>query len=379
MKQLTYIKKNILQWWDVEAPTLQSAQDAIVRPLAAARCDLEKAYLFNDYSRLMQLGVALHYLDPVTNDLLGKRPFAGPFAVGHECVAEVVSVGDAVKGFARGDKVIVPWAISCGSCLSCQTGLTSRCSDAGETFLSAFGFGPAMGPWGGMMSDVVRVPFAQQMLVRIPDGIDPIALASASDNIPDAWRTVGPLLKQRPGAPVLVVGGGAESIGLYAAAIAVAMDSTQVDYVDHHPARLEIAAALGANPIQVPRNKRAAWYRKNAPRRSGIYPIAVDAAANADALRFAIRSLAPGGVCTSVGILFQHSTSIPLLQMYANDSTLRTGISHPRADLPAVLELIRGGRFQPQKITTVLADWADAAEAWLERTTKVIVHRPALY
>jgi alcohol dehydrogenase len=78
-------------------------------------------------------------------------------------------------------------------------------------------------------------------------------------------------------------------------------------------------------------------------------------------------------------MLFQRHTSIPLMQMYANDSTLRTGISHPRADLPAVLELIRGGRFHPQKITTVLADWRDAAEAWLERTTKVVVHRPALY
>jgi alcohol dehydrogenase len=157
------------------------------------------------------------------------------------------------------------------------------------------------------------------------------------------------------------------------------MDASRVDYVDHNPARLAMAATLGANPIEMPRHGRDAWYRRHAPRRGGVYPIAVDAASNAEALRFALRSLAPGGVCTSVGMLFQRHTSIPLMQMYANDSTLRTGISHPRADLPAVLELIRGGRFHPQKITTVLADWRDAAEAWLERTTKVVVHRPALY
>lgn len=379
MKQLTYIKKNVLEWHEVKEPALQLPSDVIVRPFAAARCDGDKVFLFNDITKPMQIGVALHYLDPVTTDVFGKNPFKGPFPVGHECIAEVVSCGDAVSRFKPGDKVIVPWAISCGACFLCKSGLTSKCSDAGDTYISAYGFGQSTGPWGGMVSDRVRVPFADNMLVPVPDGVDPLSLASASDNIPDGWRTVAPFLKQRPDAPVLIAGGAAESIGLYAAAIAVALGSPKVDYVDYVVARLEIAETLGANPIQIPKKQRAAWYRKNAPRRNGSYPITVDASANREGLRFAIRSLAPGGVCTSVGYYFQKGTSIPLMQMYANSSTLHTGISNPRADLPSVLELIKSKKFQPEKITTVLSHWDDAPEAFLERTTKVVVHRPTLF
>ena len=125
-----------------------------------------------------------------------------------------------------------------------------------------------MGPWGGMMSDLVRVPYADAMLVPVPVGVNPVSLASASDNIPDAWRTVAPLLSaKKPEAPVLVVGGAAPSIGLYAASIAVVLGSAQVDYVDCDPGRLAIAQSLGANPIQIPdkERKRNKWYRPAGP------------------------------------------------------------------------------------------------------------------
>lgn len=238
-----------------------------------------------------------------------------------------------------------------------------------------------MGSWGGMVSDLLRVPYAEHLLVRLPKGIDPVAVASASDNIPDAWRTVAPLLKQKPGAPVLVVGGAAPSIGLYAAGIAVALGSTRVDYVDVDASRLEIAQALGAHPVRIPKpgRDRNKWYRQQAPQRSGAYPISVDASARPDGLRYAIRSLAPGGTCTSVGFYFQKRTSLPLMQMYTNDTTFHTGISHPRAALPEVLSLIEQGTFRPEMITTVLANWEDAQEAYLERTTKVVVHRPSIF
>ena len=123
MRQLTYLKKNTLKWWDVADPVLQLPTDVIVRPLAAARCDGDKVFLFHDVTRAIKLGMALHYLDPVNRDLFGTDPCKGPFAVGHECVGEVYACGEAVKGFKRVDKVIVPWAISCGSCAHCHLGL----------------------------------------------------------------------------------------------------------------------------------------------------------------------------------------------------------------------------------------------------------------
>jgi len=112
---------------------------------------------------------------------------------------------------------------------------------------------------------------------------------------------------------------------------------------------LEIAKSLGANPIEMPKKNRGKWFRNNAPKISGEYPITVDASMNQDGLRFAIRSLAPGGICTSVGFYFQKRTSIPLMQMFANDSMFHTGISHPRAALPDVLDLIESKKISTGK------------------------------
>lgn len=379
MKQLTFIKKNTLKWWDVEKPILESPDDVIARPLAAARCDGDKVFLFHDVTPLMQAGLAIHYIDPIAKKMFGHKPFKGPIPIGHECVAELVECGENVKNFKIGDKVIVPWSISCGSCSHCLSGLTSKCSDAGETLQSGFGFGESLGPWGGMVSDFIRVPYAESMLVRVPDEIDHVSLASASDNIPDGWRTVAPQLQEKPGSPVLVLGGSAGSIGLYAAGIAVAMGSSQVDYIDHDSSRLEIAEKLGANPIAIRDRGKGKWYRKNAPDAQGKYPIVADCCMNEDGLRYGIRSLAPGGKLTSVGYYFKKGTKLPLMQMYSNDSTFHTGVSHARASLPDVLDLIKNKNFKPELVTTVLAKWEDAAEAFLERTTKVVVHRPSLF
>jgi alcohol dehydrogenase len=378
MRQLTYIRKNTLEWWEVPTPVLEAPEAALVRPFVAARCDGDPVFLHRDLAWAMRAGVALHMLDPVVPALLGRYPFRGPFAVGHEGVAEVTAIGPHVRQFQVGDRVIVPWAISCGACPHCRLGLTSRCASHSGTLLAAYGFGAVMGDFGGMVSDCLHVPHADAMLVKLPPGIDALAAASASDNIPDAWRTVAPALRARPGAAVLVVGGGARSIGLYAAGIAVALGAEHVDYLDHDPARLDIAAGLGAQPVAVPRSTRRRWLRRHAPVERGGYPVAVDASADPDGLRFALRSLAAGGVCTSVGYYFQQGTAIPLMQMFANDSTLRTGVSHARAALPEVLALMADGRFDPSRVTTRVAEWDDAPQAFLERTTKVVVRRAAL-
>jgi alcohol dehydrogenase len=107
----------------------------------------------------------------------------------------------------------------------------------------------------------------------------------------------------------------------------------------------------------------------------GEFGIAVEASSTAAGLRYALRSLSPGGVCTAVGYYFAKSTGLPLLQMFTNSTTLKIGVSHARANLPAVIELITSGRFEPLKVATLIADWNDAPEAFTTRTTKVIVRR----
>lgn len=344
MQQLTFIRRGRLEWREVPEPLLEEPGDVLVRPLAVARCDLDAAILF------------------------GKLPIRGPFALGHEFVAEVMTCGEAVTKFQPGQKVVVPFQISCGLCRRCQTSLTGWCTTIPPGSLSIagamYGLGTAGGHWGGALSDVVRVPYADHMLVPIPSGIDHRSLASASDNLPDAWRAVGPYLKQQPGAPVLVVGGGAVSIGLYAVAIAVALGSTQVDYFDDDLERLQLAESLGANALHSP-----------VPERAGSYPITVDASANPVGLACAIRSVEPGGVCTSVSIYFGQDVPVPLLQMYATGMTFRTGRANVRPDIPQIITLAELGQLQPEQITTKLARWEDASEALFDSSAKVVIFR----
>lgn len=373
MRELTYLGPRRVEWRSVAEPRLGGPREALVRPVIAARCDGDNLPIFNRVTTGIRAGVALHYFDPVTTDLLGPYPFKGPFAIGHECIASVVECGDGVRSVKPGDLVIVPWSVSCGGCERCEDGLTSRCLNGGSTVLSAYGFGPSMGPWGGAVCDLLRVPFADGMLVRVPAGVDPLRLASASDNLADGWRSVAPLLSEHPRAPVIVTGGGARSIGLYAVGLAVALGSSRVTYVDHHPERLAIAERLGAAVVEAAKGAR--WFDRNAPRIHGDHRIAVEASSTVAGLRYALRSLSPGGTCTAVGYYFARNSGLPLLHMYANSTTLKTGVSHARALLPAVVDFIASGRFDPLAVTTLVADWEDAPAAFTTRATKVIVRR----
>jgi threonine dehydrogenase-like Zn-dependent dehydrogenase len=339
MLQLTYTAPNALEWREATEPKLSSDGAARVRPIAVATCDLDALILE------------------------GASPFPPPFAIGHECVAEVLDVGDAVSSVGSGALVSVPFQISCGECASCLRGRSSNCTTVG--FMSTYGFGPAVERWGGFLSDVVCVPYAEQMLVPVPAGLDPAAVASASDNIGDAWRAVAPALRDEPGGSVLVVGGAAAgSIGLYAAALAVALGAESVVYVDADPGRRATAAAVGAQTLG------------ELPKRLGPFPITVDASADHDGLGLALRSTAPDGVCTSTAIYFGEQPTLPLLEMYSKGITFKTGRSNAREAIPHVLELAASGAVHPELVTTSVVGWSDAADALLERGwTKLVIKR----
>jgi alcohol dehydrogenase len=326
-----------LEWREVEAPKIDGAGQALVRPVAVATCDLD------------------------TLLLRGEVPmFGGDFPLGHESVGVVVEVGDGVTAFKPGDHVVPSFQISCGSCSRFQRGLTGNCERVRGTPM--YGIGARGGNFGGALSDVMKIPYADAMLVAMPDGLAAADVASAADNIPDAWRTVAPQLRDNPGAPVLIVGGG--SIGLYAIQIALASGASQVDYVDDNAGRLKLASELGASVREGP-----------APKRMGPYPITVAACATQAGLLCAIRSTAPGGVCTNCGIHPGETTPMPLFEMYITGMTFVTGRGHPRTVIPQVLELARAGKIQPARVTSKVVGWDDAIPALLDPPTKLVIAR----
>ncbi len=374
VRELQFIGSGRLEWRDREDPMLRHPEDAIVRPFIAGRCDGDTLPIHRPVSRAFQCGMHLGLVDPVVGDICGKLPFKGPFGIGHECVAEIIAIGAQVHKRKIGEVVVVPWAVSCGTCLECRRGLTAKCSTTREKVLSAFGFGASCGPWGGMIADQIRVPFADHMLVPVPEGVPPLRVAAASDNLADAWRSVVPPLQERPGGSVLILGGAAQSIGLYAAGIAIRQGASQVDYADNCSTRLRIAEEFGAKPVVLPTNRR----RSLAALLSSRYDVVVEASSRSDGLDSAIRLLNPGGVCTAVGYYIAPGTKVPLMHMYATSATLKVGVSHVRPILPELLAFVAQTCFPAEKASTMVADWEDAPKAYTTHTTKLVLQRSPL-
>lgn len=338
MQQLSFVEPGRVEWIDAPAPVVDGPEAALVRPLAVTTCDLDHAILS------------------------GRVPLPGPFPLGHEFVAEVVDVGESVRAVGPGNRVVVPFQISCGRCGRCRKGLTGSCEAA--PVRSAYGLGPIGGVgWGGALADLVRVPFADAMLQTLPPGVAPTAVACASDNLCDAWRTVAPFLAEEPGADVLVVGGAAASISLYAVAIAKALGAGRVVYVDTDAGRAAVAERLGAETVVGP-----------LPRRAGEFAITVDGSGDADGLACALRSVTPYGVCTSAAIYYT-DTALPLLEMYGRGVRFVTGRVNARAHLPHVLDLVASGRLDPTPVTTARVPWDRAIDGLLHGGAKPVIVR----
>lgn len=339
------MRPNLLEWWDVPAPRLRDDGDALVAPLAVTRCDLD-LYIAN-----------------------GAARFEGPFAIGHEAAGIVTEVGDAVTDFAPGDLVIVPFQISCGQCDRCRRGHTNACTAV--PFRASYGLKPVCGvEFGGALSDLMHVPFADHMLVRHPHGHALSQTASLADGATDAYAAVTPWLQRDPGAPVLVIGGLGQSLGLLVVQAALAMGSRRVVYLDGHAGRCDLARKLGAKIHQ------SAPTADMAP--IGAFPIVVDADGTTASLHLALRSVEPSGVCQRMYGDFSETTPVLLRHMYGIGITLRIGRVHARAELPACLDHVKSGQLHPERVLTLRARFEDAHEAIKDPTIKVVFLREGI-
>ena len=199
MRQLTCTGPGEVAWREVAEPAGDEPTDALVRPIAVARCEIDPLLV-----------------------LAGPTSPVG-FAVGHEAVAEVVDLGDGVDGLAVGDLVLPSFQVSCGVCATCRRGrsalLRARTRSSRTT-----GCSRSRGPSTAACSPTwcaSRTP--PRCSRRSRTAIDPVAAASVPDNVLDGYRSVAPHLREQPGADVLVVIHGNRSIGLYAVHSALAL------------------------------------------------------------------------------------------------------------------------------------------------------------
>jgi alcohol dehydrogenase len=316
MRQLTCVGPNRIEWRDVPEPALGGDGEALVRPIAVARCEI----------------------DPF---LISVGPPAGiPFALGHESVAEIVSLGDAVRGLEAGQRVVVSFQVSCGRCAPCTRGHTANC--AAYPLLSDYGMQPLSGvEYGGMLSDLLRVPHAEACSSPRPRAWTRSLSQACRTTFSTANRSVASHVTAHPGADVLFVCHGTPSIALYGVQTAIALGAGRVDFASDDEDALALAETLGARPVLT-----------DFGRRRDRFPIVVDCGLRVEGLRYALGSTEPEGICQSVSFYAAPETAMPLGKLYTLGIRFFIGRAHAAALLPEVMPLIVQGRLRPQDVTS---------------------------
>ncbi|MEW5927512.1 MAG: glutathione-independent formaldehyde dehydrogenase [Gemmatimonadota bacterium] len=224
MKALVYNGPRDVSVVDVPAPRIERPTDALVRITSTCIC-----------------GSDLHMYEGRTSVECGK-------VLGHENLGEVIEVGPAVERVRVGDRVALPFNVSCGFCRNCERGFTGFCLTANPGSAgAAYGYAD-MGPYRGGQAEYLRVPFADFNCLRLPEDAqekeDDYVLLT--DIFPTGYHATE-LAGVQPGESVVVYGCG--PVGLLAAYSAIIRGAARVMVVDRHPDRLRLAESIGAIPI----------------------------------------------------------------------------------------------------------------------------------
>jgi threonine dehydrogenase-like Zn-dependent dehydrogenase len=228
MEAVTWQGPKDIRVVEVPDPTILEPTDAIIRVTSTGLC-----------------GSDLHLYEPLA-------PFMTPGdVVGHEPMGVVEEVGGQVRDLAVGDRVVVPFNVSCGSCWTCSQGLHSQCETTQNhehgTGASLLGYSKMYGQVPGGQAEYLRVQFADFLPIKVPEGPPDDRFLFLSDVLPTAWQAVR-YADTPEGGTLLVMGAG--PIGDMAARIAM-REGCRVIVVDRVPERLKRVGALGADTIDL--------------------------------------------------------------------------------------------------------------------------------
>ena len=235
MRALTWHGTRDVRVETVDDPEIVNPRDAIIKITSTAIC-----------------GSDLHLYD-------GVIPAVKPGDVlGHEFMGEVVETGRD-STLTKGQRVVVPFTISCGGCFHCKSQQYSACDNSnpaekqdmsaalyGQPMSGLFGYSHLTGGYSGGQAEYVRVPFSDVGPIVVPDHLDDDRVLFLSDILPTGWMAAENADIQ-PDDTVAVWGCG--PVGLFAIQSALVMGAAKVIAIDHYPHRLELARKLGAQII----------------------------------------------------------------------------------------------------------------------------------
>lgn len=366
MKAVVFKSVGQIAFEEVEEPTIKDPKDAIVAITTSAIC-----------------GTDLHL---IRGTIAGVKPNT---ILGHEGVGIIEKIGDEVRNFKVGDRVIIPSTVGCGYCQYCSLGIYSQCDNAnphGPDAGTVFYGGPlSTGPFDGLQAEKVRVLFADAMLIKIPDKLSDEHVILLSDILPTSYMAVANADVHLEDS-VAVFGCG--PVGQLAIACLKEKKVKQIYAIDRVPARLKLAQNQGAHPINFD-EKDPVYELKNLTDKNGpnkvIDAVGVDAQqpqccglgffkgllkrsafakevkevapktnphdgnwspgdGPSQVLNWAVQSVAKAGTISIIGVYPPLMTHFLIGSAMGKNLTLRMGNCNHRAYFPMLLDWVKDGR-----------------------------------
>jgi threonine dehydrogenase-like Zn-dependent dehydrogenase len=359
MKAVCWEGTNDVRVENVPDPTILNPRDAVVRITSTAICGSD-LHLFDGFIPTMRKG-----------DILG-----------HEFMGEVVEVGRGVKNLQKGDRVIVPFPIACGSCFFCDQKLYSLCDNSnpnawmqekmyGYTTAALFGYSHMMGGYAGGQAQYARVPFADVGPFKVPEHLEDEQVLFLTDIFPTGYMAAENC-DLKGGETVAVWGCG--PVGQFAIRSAFLLGAKRVIAIDTVPERRQMAVEAGAEGLD---SMDPDLFHKLREMTGGIGPDACIDAVGMEAhgahldywydkiktatmmatdraitLRQAIHACRKGGVLSIPGVYGGFIDKVPMGAAFNKGLTLKMGQTHVHKYLPKLLGHIERGDIDPSFVIT---------------------------
>jgi threonine dehydrogenase-like Zn-dependent dehydrogenase len=373
MRANCWVGKKKVRVENVPDPVILNSRDAIIKITSTAICGSD-LHLYNGYVPSMESG-----------DVLG-----------HEFMGEVVEVGKGVKTLAVGDRVVVPFPISCGNCSMCMGGMFSLCENSnpnawlaeklwGHSTCGIFGYSHLAGGFAGGQAEYARVPFADVGPLKVPEELSDEQVLFLSDIFPTGYMGAE-MCNIKKGDVIAVWGAG--PVGQFAIASALLLGAERVIAIDRFPYRLQMARdragardtinyeevdvheallaltggrgpdacidavgleAHGHGPVYAyDRVKQAAKLESDRPL----------------ALRQAIRACRNGGTVSVIGVYGGFIDKFPMGSIMNRSLTIRAGQCNVQKYMQPLLERVQRGEIDPSFVITHRMSLQDAPRAY---------------
>lgn len=328
MKALVYHGPGKKEWESKPDPGIERPTDAIVRIDTTTIC-----------------GTDLHILKGDVPTVDEGR------TLGHETVGTVVETGEAVENVREGDRVLVSCISACGRCAYCKRGMYSQCLNGGGWILGHL--------VDGVQAEYARVPFADNGLYKVPDGLTDEQVLFLADILPTGFE-IGVLNGGvKPGDTVAIVGAG--PVGLAAIITAQLYGPGRIIAIDVDASRLERARQFGAD-VTV-NNSSEDPVEKVKEMTDGLgADVVMEAVGVPETFELCMQLVCPGGRVANIGV-HGHPATLHLEELWIKSITITTGLVDT-SSTARLLKLVSEGRLDSTALATHRFELDEIGEAY---------------